>query len=111
MSQDAPGGRPSRAGRDLRAAVAVGLGLGAAILIAVVYGGAVALALVPGDIARVLYTAPIKALVSESDHDTLISAFTSYRKRLNAVDGEEQPARWARESTVLRLRPDDRPRA
>lgn len=25
--------------------------------------------------------------------------------RLNASDGEEQPRRWARESTVLRLRP------
>ena len=25
--------------------------------------------------------------------------------RLNAPDGEDQPARWARESTVLRLRP------
>jgi hypothetical protein len=25
--------------------------------------------------------------------------------RLNAVDGEQQPQRWARESTVLRLRP------
>jgi hypothetical protein len=25
--------------------------------------------------------------------------------RLNARDGEEQPARWARESTVVRLRP------
>lgn len=25
--------------------------------------------------------------------------------RLNAVDGERQPLRWARESTVLRLRP------
>lgn len=25
--------------------------------------------------------------------------------RLNAPDGEEQPGRWARESTVLRLRP------
>ena len=26
--------------------------------------------------------------------------------RLNAPDGQEQPARWARESTVLRLVPD-----
>ena len=26
--------------------------------------------------------------------------------RLNAPDGEEQPARWAREATVLRLVPD-----
>jgi hypothetical protein len=25
--------------------------------------------------------------------------------RLNAPDGEQQPQRWARESTVLRLRP------
>ncbi len=29
-------------------------------------------------------------------------------KRLNAPDGEEQPARWARESRVLRLDPADR---
>ena len=28
-----------------------------------------------------------------------------HRERLNAPDGEEQPQRWARESTVLRLRP------
>jgi len=28
-----------------------------------------------------------------------------HRERLNAPDGEQQPARWARESTVLRLRP------
>lgn len=28
-----------------------------------------------------------------------------HAKRLNAPDGEEQPARWARESTVLRFRP------
>lgn len=28
-----------------------------------------------------------------------------HRERLNAADGEEQPRRWARESTVLRLRP------
>lgn len=29
-------------------------------------------------------------------------------KRLNAPDGEDQPARWARESRVLRLDPADR---
>jgi hypothetical protein len=28
-----------------------------------------------------------------------------HAERLNAPDGEEQPQRWARESTVLRLRP------
>ena len=28
-----------------------------------------------------------------------------HAKRLNAADGEEQPARWARESRVLRLEP------
>jgi hypothetical protein len=28
-----------------------------------------------------------------------------HARRLNAVDGEDQPARWARESTVLELRP------
>jgi hypothetical protein len=28
-----------------------------------------------------------------------------HAQRLNAPDGEEQPARWARESTVLRLAP------
>lgn len=28
-----------------------------------------------------------------------------HAERLNAVDGEQQPERWARESTVLRLRP------
>lgn len=28
-----------------------------------------------------------------------------HAERLNAPDGEDQPARWARESTVLRLRP------
>ena len=28
-----------------------------------------------------------------------------HAKRLNAPDGEEQPARWARESRVLRLQP------
>lgn len=28
-----------------------------------------------------------------------------HARRLNAPDGEEQPARWARESTVLRLHP------
>lgn len=30
--------------------------------------------------------------------------------RLNAPDGEDQPARWARESLVLRLLPDRPPR-
>ena len=29
-----------------------------------------------------------------------------HAKRLNQPDGEEQPRRWARESTVLRLEPD-----
>jgi phosphatidate cytidylyltransferase len=33
VSQDAPGGKPSRAGRDLGAAVGVGVGLGAVILL------------------------------------------------------------------------------
>lgn len=32
-----------------------------------------------------------------------------HAKRLNAPDGEAQPARWAKESTILRLSPDGPP--
>jgi hypothetical protein len=33
-----------------------------------------------------------------------------HAERLNAADGEQQPQRWARESTVLRLRPTGKER-
>ena len=38
-----------------------------------------------------------------ADYDDVVPVL--HAGRLNAPDGEQQPARWARESTVLRLRP------
>ena len=32
-----------------------------------------------------------------------------HARRLNATDGEDQPARWARESRLLALTPEDEP--
>ncbi|MFN2523154.1 MAG: hypothetical protein ABR614_07560 [Mycobacteriales bacterium] len=41
--------------------------------------------------------------VGSPDWDAVVPLL--HAKRLNAPDGEQQPARWARESTVLRLTP------
>ena len=50
------------------------------------------------------WTAQVAAVdVGSPEWDEVVPLL--HARRLNAPDGEEQPARWARESTVLRLRP------
>ena len=45
------------------------------------------------------------SVVGPDDEDRERAVRLLHAERLNAPDGEEQPARWARESTVLRLVP------
>jgi hypothetical protein len=55
------------------------------------------------------WTAEVEHVVpGTGDWDDVVPVL--HAARLNAPDGDEQPARWARESTVLRLRPTGRER-
>jgi hypothetical protein len=55
----------------------------------------------------VTFRAVVRELEPEGEAWTTVVA-ELHGKRLNAPDGEEQPARWARESRVLRLEPAER---
>ena len=52
----------------------------------------------------VTWVAAASVLAPDTDEWTAAAA-ALHATRLNAPDGEEQPARWARESTVVRLAP------